>query len=157
MPLVKGSSTTGRSRRQGSTEGVVELALGGDGAVGDDERHLALAARQWQGVLDLVADDVGPGDAAVDLRAGEVHAVVVVPEQGGRLLVGIDVVRDPVGEAAAVGAAVVRRPVSGGGQDQVGGVAVALRRGHAPVEVGDDRGPAARSAGGRPPSGRAAP
>src|SRR5690606_41606514 len=54
-----------------------------EGAVGEHQQQLPFAARQRQLVLDLVPDQVEAGQAPVLLRAGEVHPVVVVPEQGG--------------------------------------------------------------------------
>src|SRR3712207_209323 len=42
--------------------------------------------------LDLVAQDVHAGEPPVDVGSSEVHAVVVIPEGRGPLLVGIAVV-----------------------------------------------------------------
>ena len=84
MPSPPNSGIQGCS---GSPEvGVVELAVGGEVAVVEDERDFVLAGGEVQRVFGLVADEHHAEEAGVDVEAVEAHGVVVVPERGGLLL-----------------------------------------------------------------------
>ena len=67
----------------GRRERVGQLVVAVEGAVGDHQRDVALAARQRQRGVELVVDDPHPGQPAPDVRGGAVEAVVVVPLEGG--------------------------------------------------------------------------
>src|SRR5215204_4942927 len=108
-----------------------------EGPVADHEWNVLLAFRQGEVVFDLVADDVEAGQPLVNLGTGEVHAVVVVPERGCRLVHRVDVLLGPAiyptHRDAAVAFVPVERAVSR--QDEVCWVTVALGRRHASVQV----------------------
>ena len=70
-------------RPQAAAEGIGQLVVAVEGAVGDHQRDVALAPRQRQRRLELVVDDPHPGQAAPDVRRGPVEAVVVVPLERG--------------------------------------------------------------------------
>ncbi len=119
--------------------GVGQLPVGVEGAVGDHQRHLVVAARQAEGVLDVVAHEVHPRQAPPDRRRGEVHPVVVVPQHRRALVERESVLalhvrhhRAVVGHAVADVSAVFG-PFPG--EHQVGRVPVGGGRGPPAVEV----------------------
>ena len=99
---------------------VVQGAVFGERTVADGERDFLVAARQGQAQFLVVTEQVESGEAAPDLGAGEIHAVVVVPESGGALLVRIDVFAGVAG------------------LQQIGRVAIAFGRGAAAVQMRHD-------------------
>ncbi len=64
-------------------ERVGELVVTVEGAIGDHQRQVALAAGQRQARLELVVDDPHSRQAAPDVARRVVEAVVVVPLEGG--------------------------------------------------------------------------
>src|SRR5215204_7675609 len=72
-----------------------EGAILAEGAVAEHERNILFVLRERQSVLHVVMDDVEAGQTPPDLRTGEVHAVVVVPEGRGPLLHRVDIVLTP--------------------------------------------------------------
>jgi hypothetical protein len=100
-------------------DGVVELAVGEEGSIAEEERDLVWAGGQVEGGFGLVADEEETLETGVDVEPVNAHGVVVVEEQGRFLLVGV-----MVEEGFA-------------GDDPVLGVAVALRRSAAAVDMDD--------------------
>ncbi len=143
-----GVGDTGTGER-GVDGGVPEGAVGGEGAVGDHQRQVALAARQRQRALLVVVDEVEAGQSTPDARAGEAHSVVVVPEGGGALLarIGVAALADDVAarrvahprHARHAGCPLVGVRRRSHRQQHVDRVAVAVRRGVPAVQVGHGR------------------
>jgi hypothetical protein len=71
-------------------------------AVADHQRQFALARGKPERVLLVVAHQVEAGEPAVDLRAGEVHPVVVVPERRRPLVHRVGVLPHVDGDVTAV-------------------------------------------------------
>ena len=116
--------------------GVRQRAVRGERPVGDHHRQVPVARRQIQPVLLLVAEQVEAGQPAPDLRAGEVHPVVVVPQRRGPLLVRVAVVAEAVPDVARLVLVVVGVVVGVVlGQHEVHRVAVVRRRHVAAVQV----------------------
>jgi hypothetical protein len=69
--------------------GVIELAVGGEVTVVEDERELVFPGGQVERLLSGVADKEHAEEARVDVEAVNAHGVVVIPEGGGFLLEGI--------------------------------------------------------------------
>ena len=65
--------------RNQMVEGILQLVLRVEVAVGDHQRQVAFEARQRQRQVDRVLGDPHAGEAAPDVLAGAVEAVVVVP------------------------------------------------------------------------------
>src|SRR5690606_5468714 len=122
---------------------------------------------------EVVADEPEAGQATVLLRAAEAHPVVVVPQGGRALVVRVDVGAG-AGDHAAHGVRGVGgdhrvgRPVTPGGEDEVGRVAVVFRGHHRAVQVhhgrygqlvvvGDDDPPAPPGLDRRPGKGAFVP
>ena len=83
-------------------ERVLQLVLRVEVPVGDHQRQVAVAARQRQREVDRVLGDPHAGEAAPDVLAGAVEAVVVVPVHRGALVGAV------LGEVVAVLALVAR-------------------------------------------------
>ncbi len=83
-------------RRDEVLEGVCQLVLRVEVAVGDHQRQVAVAARKRQREVDVVFGDPHPGKAAPDVLAGAIEAVVVVPVHRGALVGAV------LGEVVAV-------------------------------------------------------
>lgn len=116
---------------------VAQRAVRRERPVADHQRYVLVACGQRQRVTLVVAYDVEPSQPAVNLRAGEVHPMVVIPEGGGPLLHRVRVLlgsllKRPAGPLGCAGGLA-------GGQQQVGWVAVVLRWGAAAVQVYGDR------------------
>jgi hypothetical protein len=106
--------------QQAAGEGAIRCRL--QVAILDQQGDLVGTARQVQSRFLVVTDNIQPGEAGVDVEPGNVHRVVVIPEQGGRLVVVV---------------------VAGGRLPREAGVlgpAVADCRGPAPVEMNDRPG-----------------
>ncbi len=69
--------------------GVGERAVTVEGPVLKDERDLEFASRQPEPLVGGVTDEVETGKARIDVDAGHSHAVVVIPEHAGALVVGV--------------------------------------------------------------------
>ena len=68
-----------------AAERVGELVVTVEGAVGQHQRDVALAARQGERGVELVVDDEHPGEPAPDVRRGALEAMVVIPLKRGAL------------------------------------------------------------------------
>jgi hypothetical protein len=66
---------------------ILERPVGVELAVLKHERHLELARREVDRVLDRVAQEVQPREPHLDVQARHAHRVVVVPEETGLLVV----------------------------------------------------------------------
>lgn len=145
---------------QGWVEGgVVEAAVGGERTVGDHERQFVPPRGQAERVLGIVAHDVQSCEATPDRGGGEVHPVVVVPEQRRpliqreriaprrpghhrpRIVHGVPAVRAHAAPTHVARAhAVPALAGTGGvrpslGQDEIGRVSVGACRGPSTVQV----------------------
>ena len=96
---------------------IEELSLARQQAVIENQRQLVLALRQIEPVFEIVANEKRAKQSRIDIQTIDPQRVVVVPEHGRFLLVGI----------------VVERGFSG--HDPVFGIAVALRPGLSAMQV----------------------
>ncbi len=136
---------------QGGVErGIGEAAVGGERPVGDHEGQFAPPRGQAECVLGVIAHDMQPGQAPPDRRGGEVHPVVVVPQQRRPLVQRERVVPRQLGHhrpriVHAAPHPLMPCPVCVAGlgpalgQDEVGRVSVGRRRGPPAVQVHDGR------------------
>ncbi len=115
---------------------VPERPVGGERPVADHQRQIPVTAGEGQRFFLLVTDQEEPGQAAVHVRTGEIHRVVVVPEGGCPLPQRIPVV--PLANGGRSGES-LGGPVGPDRQDQVGWIPVVLGRGAAAVQMRDGR------------------
>jgi len=109
---------------EGGVDGrVVEGSVLSEGLVADHQRDVALAMRQPEPLLLVIPDEVEPGESLVDLRPGEVHPVIVVPECGCRLVNRIGVLLRPFMHAVPMTPAVIAAGPATNWGDHVGRIA----------------------------------
>jgi hypothetical protein len=116
--------------------GVGERTVLVERPVLEDERDLELAAREAEPLLGGVVDQPEPGQARVDVEAGDPHGVVVVPEHRRALAVGVGVDR-LVGRGIGRVEGGVRRAAHALGAEPLRRRPIGLRRGEAAVLVDD--------------------
>jgi len=89
--------------------GVIELAVGGEVAIVEDERELVSTGGQMEGILNCVADKEHAKEARVTVETVNAHGMVVIPEGGGVLLEGVGADARFAGDEPVFGISVVFR------------------------------------------------
>jgi len=105
---------------------IEQGAIGAELAVLDEKRDFVGAAGKVEGVFFGVANEVHAGQSSVDIEAGDAEGMIVIPERGGGLVVGM---AGGIGGESWSGFAV--------GSDPGVGIAVAIRENLGAVDVSD--------------------